>query len=142
VTENILGNCRLWQLDARGDERGSLIALQGGIDIPFNIARVYYVFATKPGVDRGFHAHRNLRQFAVCVSGSCVMILDNGSERVSISLDSPDVGLEIGPMIWREMTEFSKDAVLLVLASARYDPADYLKDYDEFVALAKSGSSE
>jgi dTDP-4-dehydrorhamnose 3,5-epimerase-like enzyme len=142
VTENILGNCRLWQLHARGDERGSLIALQGGIDVPFDIARVYYVFGTKPGVDRGFHAHRNLRQLAICVSGSCVMILDDGSERVSIRLDSPEIGLEIGPMIWREMTDFSQDAVLLVLASSHYDPSDYLKDYAEFVALAKVGMPE
>jgi hypothetical protein len=70
------------------------------------------------------------------------MILDDGSERVSIRLDSPEIGLEIGPMIWREMTEFSQDAVLLVLASSRYDPSDYLKNYDEFVALARSESAE
>jgi dTDP-4-dehydrorhamnose 3,5-epimerase-like enzyme len=125
------------RLSIRGDERGSLIALQGGLEVPFEIARAYYVFGTRPGVDRGFHAHQNLHQFAVCVSGSCVMVLDDGSERVEVRLDSPDIALEIGPMIWREMTEFSADAVLLVLASSRYDTSDYIKDYQKFAELAR-----
>ncbi len=128
--------CRLVELQVRGDERGSLVAIEGERDLPFAIARVYYIFGTKAGVDRGFHAHRRLRQLAVCVAGSCTMILDDGRSRVAVRLDRPTQGLEIGPMIWREMRDFSDDCVLMVLASEPYDEADYIRDHDAFLDLA------
>jgi dTDP-4-dehydrorhamnose 3,5-epimerase-like enzyme len=130
-------NCRLHQLDVRGDARGSLIALEGSSEVPFDVARVYYIFGTRPGVERGFHAHERLTQWAICVSGSCVMRIDDGVSRVDVTLDRPDRALEIGPMIWREMHHFSSDAVLLVLASAHYDPADYIRDYHQFLAKVR-----
>lgn len=118
-----------------GDDRGSLVALESGKTIPFAIKRVYYIFETKAGVSRGFHAHRNLRQVAVCVTGSCRMELDNGMERRSIWLDSPTRGVLIEEMVWREMYDFSPDCVVLVLASEHYDETDYIRDYAEFIAM-------
>lgn len=130
-------NCRLHSLSVRGDARGSLIALEGGVEVPFDVARVYYIFGTKAGVERGFHAHERLTQWAICVSGSCVMRVDDGATRADVPLDQPDLALEIGSMVWREMHSFSPDAVLLVLASAHYDSADYIRDYQQFLAKVR-----
>lgn len=122
----------LIDLPSLGDDRGSLVALEANRHIPFEVKRVYYIFGTKPGVSRGFHAHKNLQQFAVCVSGKCRMLLDDGIKKESIWLDSPTKGLLIGNNVWREMHEFSDDCVLLVLASEHYDESDYIRDYSEF----------
>lgn len=116
-----------------GDERGSLIALESHRHIPFDIKRIYYIYGTKEGVSRGFHAHKALQQVAVCVSGRCRMVLDNGHEKRDFWLDSPSKGLFIDQMIWREMHDFSADCVLLVIASAHYDEMDYIRSYEEFI---------
>ena len=116
-----------------GDDRGSLVALEAEKTVPFPIKRVYYIFGTQNGVARGFHAHRNLKQIAVCVTGKCRMILDDGQNREEAWLDSPTKGLFIGDLVWREMHDFSEDCVMLVLASEHYDEADYIRDYDEFL---------
>ena len=115
-----------------GDDRGSLVALEGTKTVPFDIKRVYYIFDTKKGVSRGFHAHKNLEQVAICVRGSCRMVLDDGTNRVDAILDSPIKGIYIGNLVWREMHEFSEDCVLLVLASEHYDESDYIRDYQDF----------
>lgn len=116
-----------------GDERGSLVALEAGNTVPFDIKRVYYIFGTKEGVSRGFHAHKQLKQVAVCVTGKCRITLDDGRNKEEAWLDSPTKGLLIGDLIWREMHDFSEDCVLLVLASEHYDESDYIRDYDEFL---------
>lgn len=121
-------------LPSFGDERGGLIAIESEQSIPFQIKRLYYIFGTQSGVARGFHAHYNLKQVAVCVKGSCRMILDDGHHREEVWLDSPTKGLIIGDLIWREMHDFSDDCVLLVLASEHYDEEDYIRDYDEFMS--------
>ena len=129
--------CELVSLAVRGDHRGSLIALEGcSAHVPFDIARVYYVFATAPGIDRGFHAHHALNQLAIAVSGSCTIHFDDGREKRAVRLDRPDVAVPIPPMVWHEMHDFSADCVLMVLADAKYDEADYIRDYDMFVRLA------
>lgn len=115
------------QLAIRGDERGSLIAVEAATGLPFDIGRVYHIFGTKSGVSRGFHAHANPTQWAICVSGACTMALDNSSERTEVRLDTPDKALEIGPMVWCEMHAFTPDAVLVVIASKAYDPTDYIR---------------
>jgi dTDP-4-dehydrorhamnose 3,5-epimerase-like enzyme len=115
-----------------GDDRGSLVALEAHKTVPFNIKRIYYIFGTQPGVSRGFHAHRALQQVAVCVTGKCRMLLDDGRQREEVWLDSPTKGLLIGDLVWREMHDFSPDCVLLVLASEFYNEADYIRSYDEF----------
>lgn len=116
-----------------GDARGSLVALEAGSTIPFPIKRVYYIFATQKDVARGFHAHHNLKQVAICITGKCRMVLDDGKTREEVILDSPTEGLLIEDLVWREMHDFSDDCVLLVLASEHYDEADYIRDYDEFI---------
>lgn len=129
--------CRLIPLVVRGDERGRLVAIEGLSDWPFAIARVYYVYGTTPGTTRGHHAHRALNQLAVAVAGSCTMLLDDGASKVSVRLDDPAVGLTLGSMIWREMSDFSEDCVLMVLADAAYDEADYIRDHDDFLKMAR-----
>lgn len=124
---------KLTDLPSFRDERGGLIAIESDQSIPFQIQRLYYIFDTQSGVARGFHAHYNLKQVAVCVKGSCRMILDDGQHREEVRLDSPTKGLIIGNMVWREMHDFSDDCVLLVLASEHYNEADYIRDYDEFL---------
>ena len=107
-------------------------------EIPFTIARVYYVYETSPGVTRGLHAHRAINQLAVAVAGSCTMLLDDGLLQSEVRLDQPAIGLTLPPMVWHEMKDFSPDCVLMVLADAIYDEADYIRDYAEFLRLAKA----
>lgn len=121
-----------------GDDRGSLVALEGGVTIPFDIRRVYYIFSTKAGVIRGLHAHKNLKQVALCITGKCRIILDNGITREETWLNSPSKGLVINDLVWREMHDFSDDCVLLVLASEHYDENDYIRCYDEFLKQVRS----
>lgn len=123
---------RIVDIPSLGDDRGSLVAIEANKHIPFEVKRVYYIFGTQPGISRGFHAHKNLQQLAVCVSGKCRMLLDDGITKESVWLDSPTKGLLIGNNVWREMHEFSDDCVLLVLASEHYDESDYIRDYSEF----------
>ena len=124
--------------EIKGDERGSLIAIEELKNIPFEIKRVYYIFNTKKNVRRGFHAHKNLKQVAICVKGSCKFLLDDGKERVDeIVLNKPNKGLLIEEMIWHEMYDFSEDGVLLILASEYYDESDYIRDYEEFLRSFK-----
>lgn len=116
-----------------GDERGSLISLEENKNIPFQIKRVYYIFGTKDEVSRGFHAHKELKQLAVCVRGSCRFIMDNGKKREELILDKPNIGLLINPMQWHEMHDFSEDCIIIVLANDYYDENDYIRDYDSFI---------
>lgn len=120
-----------------GDNRGSLVALEGQKTVPFAIQRVYYLFGTQLGVSRGFHAHKKLQQVAVCVTGRCRMVLDDGQKREEVWLDSSIKGVSLPPMVWHEMHDFSPDCVLLVLASEHYDEADYIRDYEDFLRLSK-----
>jgi dTDP-4-dehydrorhamnose 3,5-epimerase-like enzyme len=124
---------RLIEFPVLGDDRGSLIALESLHQVPFDIKRVYYIYGTKEGISRGFHAHKALQQVAVCVSGKCRMVLDDGREKTDVWLDSPSKGLFIDKMVWREMHDFSLDCVLLVIASAHYDESDYIRSYDDFI---------
>ena len=123
-----------------GDERGSLIAIEHGYNVPFEIKRIYYIFDTKEGVQRGFHAHINLKQMAIVVKGSCIFVIDDGKNREEIKLDNPNQGLFIEGLIWREMKEFSPDCVLVVLASEHYDETDYIRNYDKFIEVVNNDS--
>lgn len=129
---------KMYQFPPHGDDRGQLIAIEEGKDLPFDVKRVYYIYDTLPGVRRGFHAHRCLQQILICVSGSCKIHLDNGHDTAEVLLDKPSEGLYIANDMWREMYDFSPDAVLLVLASEYYDEADYIRNYEDFIKLVKS----
>ena len=121
-----------------GDERGQLVALEEFKDIPFKVKRVYYMYDTGTDVTRGFHAHKKLEQILICIHGSCKILLDNGTEKKVVPLEKPYEGLYVSNDMWREMFDFSEDAVLMVLASELYDESDYIRNYDEFLAYVKS----
>ncbi|HEP1383806.1 WxcM-like domain-containing protein [Acinetobacter sp. ABJ_C1_1] len=125
---------KLIDLPSFGDERGGLVAIESNQSIPFDVKRLYYIFNTsqKP---RGFHAHIDLKQVAICLKGSCRFILDNGSTKEEVVLDNPTQGLVIEGLIWREMHDFSEDCVLLVLASEHFTEQDYIRNYDEFLRV-------
>lgn len=124
--------CKSYNLLQLGDERGSLIALDKMSGLPFDIKRVYYVSNTMPSAVRGFHAHKKLHQVAVCVSGSCRMVLDDAVNRESFIMNSSSLGIDLPPMLWHEMHDFSDDCILLVVASDYYDEEDYIRDYNQF----------
>ena len=117
------------------DGRGDLIALEQNGNIPFDIKRVYYIYGTPKNVRRGFHAHKNLKQVAVCLKGACTFLLDDGKTKRNVRLNSPSTGLYIGSFIWREMFDFTEDCVLLVLASDKYNENDYIRSYKDFIRL-------
>ena len=123
---------QLINFTVRGDYEGNLVPIESGQDIPFEIKRVYYIWGTDYEAVRGHHAHRKLEQIIIPIAGNCDFILDDGHKREKIHLFSPNQGLYIKHNIWREFTNFSKDCVILVLASEHYDEADYIRDYEQF----------
>lgn len=120
-----------------GDHRGWLTPLEEGKEIPFVVKRVYLIYGTLPEISRGFHAHQDLEQVAICVSGQCTFVVDDGTQRDEIVLNAPNRGLYIGSMVWREMHDFSPDCILVVLASRLYDDSDYIRDYSEFKRMVQ-----
>ena len=130
---------KMFHFSPHGDDRGQLIAIEAMKDLPFAVKRVYYIYDTLEGVRRGFHAHRNLQQVLICVSGSCKIHLDNGTDTADVLLDKPSEGLYIANDMWREMYDFTPGAVLLVLASEYYDEADYIRNYHDFIKMIKEG---
>ena len=115
---------------------GSLTAIEAGMDIPFDVKRVYYIYKVPDGVRRGFHSHVDLHQMLICVHGSVKILTKTPYEEQITELSSENKGLYIGPMIWREMYDFSDDAVLLVLASEHYTVEDYIRDYAKYEQMA------
>lgn len=128
-----------YEFQQHGDDRGQLVALEELKDIPFEIKRVYYMYDTGVGVRRGYHAHKSLEQILICIHGSCKILLDDGAEQSVVALEKPYEGLYVSNAMWREMFDFSPDAVLMVLASEYYDESDYIRNYDEFLAYTKRG---
>lgn len=128
---------RMISFQPHGDARGQLVAVEEGKELPFSVKRVYYLYDTVSGVTRGYHAHKKLQQILICVHGSCTIRLDNGTEQALVRLDRPTEGLYVANTMWREMSDFSPDAVLLVLASELYDENDYIRNYDEFLRYVK-----
>lgn len=121
------------ELPSLGDQRGSLVVGEAGKHIPFDIKRFYYIFNVDMQVPRGFHAHKELVQVAFCIQGSCKMLMDNGNEKSEVLLNQVNKGLLIPPMIWHEMHDFSKDCVLLLIASDHFNEQDYIRNYDDFL---------
>jgi dTDP-4-dehydrorhamnose 3,5-epimerase-like enzyme len=125
---------QLVPIPQRGDARGGLSVAELGGALPFPVRRVYWIHGTKPGVSRGFHAHKQLRQLCVCVAGSVRVKLFDGQREEDITLNSSAQGLLIGAGLWHEMHDFSPACVLMVFASAEYDEADYIRDRQEFLS--------
>lgn len=125
------------QLKVIGEERGSLVALEALKNVPFDIKRVYYLYGVQPDLPRGFHAHRETKQLAICVSGTCRMLLDDGKAQTEVILNSPNKGCVIESMVWHEMHDMSADCILLVLADTHYSENDYIRCRDHFNNLCR-----
>ena len=132
-----LEDCRIIELPKITDPRGNLSFIESEQQIPFDIQRVYYLYDVPGGSDRGSHAHKNLHQFIVAMSGSFDVALDDGIEKKRFHLNRSYYGLYVCPMMWRYLDNFSSGGVCMVLASAHYDAADYIRDYTEFLAMTK-----
>jgi len=131
-------DCKIIELPKITDPRGNLSFIEGGQHIPFDIKRVYYLYDVPGGSDRGSHAHKNLQQFIVAMSGSFDVVLDDGHEKRRFHLNRSYYGLYVCPMMWRDLDNFSSGAVCMVLASTRYDESDYIRDYDQFIAAVRT----
>ncbi|MGO5029159.1 sugar 3,4-ketoisomerase [Candidatus Agathobaculum pullicola] len=121
------------QFKQNGDQRGHLVVVEGNKDIPFSIARIFYIYGSDREVVRGCHANRRSEFVLINVSGtSKVKVMDGKAEKV-IVLDKPHMGVYLPEMVWKEMYDFSEDSVLLCIASEVYDPSEYIRDYAEYL---------
>ena len=136
------GHVQLINLPQIKDPRGDLTFVEGDNHIPFEIARVYYLYNVPVDAERGGHAHKELAQVVFALSGSFRMKIDDGKNKSEYWLRDPRQGLYINRLIWREMDSFSQGAVCMVLASHRYDEADYFRDYNEFAAAVRTTRCE
>ncbi|MDR2886865.1 MAG: FdtA/QdtA family cupin domain-containing protein [Bacteroidales bacterium] len=125
-------NCGVIELGKHHREQGNLTVVENNITIPFEVKRIYYLYDVPGGESRGGHAHKELHQLLIAAGGSFDVIIDDGNVKRTITLNRPYYGLLIVPGIWRELINFSSGATCLVLASEKYDEADYIRDYDIF----------
>ena len=125
--------CPILQFQDLGDERGKLVVIEGGIAVPFNIKRVFYIYESDSTVVRGKHANRESEFVLINVAGKSKVRITDGKEEIVVELEKPMTGVYIPKMIWKDMYDFSADSVLLVLASTHYDGAEYIRDYEEYV---------
>lgn len=141
-------NVQMLEFVEKGDERGHLVIAEGGIDIPFDIKRVFYIYGSDQNVVRGQHANRHTRFVLINVAGrSKVRVRDGKGNEAVYSLNRPHTGIYLPEMVWKDMYDFSEDSVLLVLASEHYDNTEYIRDYAEFErevngSLCKNDNSE
>ena len=132
-----ISDCRLINLPKIQDPRGNLTFVEGMHHIPFEIKRVYYLYDVPGGAERGGHAHKELHQLIIAMSGSFDVVLDDGAGKHRFHLNRSHYGLYVCPMMWRELDNFSSGSVCMVLASNFYDEADYYRDYAEFSSVRK-----
>ncbi len=136
----LLSKCQIVDLPKISDPRGNLTFIEGQRHVPFDIRRVYYLYDVPGGAERGGHAHKDLHQLIIAMSGSFDVVLDDGKDKKRIHLNRSYNGLYVCPMIWRELDNFSSGSVCMVLASNHYDESDYYRDYQEFLNAASSKS--
>jgi hypothetical protein len=129
-----VADCKLVDLPVVRAPEGNLTFIEGSNHVPFDIARVYYLYDVPGGATRGGHAHRTLRQLLIAISGSFEVVLDDGTDKRRITLNRSYTGLLLTPMIWRELVDFTTGSVCMVLASDVYDESDYFRDYADFLA--------
>lgn len=134
-----VSECKFFDLSKVEERRGNLTFIEGASDIPFDIKRVFYVYDIPSGAVRGAHAHHELEEIVVCLSGSLDIVVNDGKEKRVLHLNRPYIGLYLPPMIWSNFENFDVGTIYLVLASTHYDASDYIRDYDEFLQLANGG---
>ena len=127
--------CPVYNFCVNGDARGQMVVIEGNATVPFEVKRLFYIYGTDPSAVRGQHANRNSEFVLICVHGSCKVKIMDGKEDYVVNLDSPMKGVYIPKMLWKDMYDFSEDAVLLVLANTHYDAMEYIKDFDEYVRI-------
>jgi len=137
MLDSTVFNCNVLTLPKIHNRAGNITALNNSVDIPFDVNRVYYLYDVPGGEGRGGHAHKELQQLIVAVSGSFDITLDDGRIKKTVSLNRPYYGLHIVPGIWRDLTNFSSGAICLVLASHIYDANDYIRDYEDFLRIKR-----
>lgn len=130
-------DCRIIDIRKFTDNRGYLSVIEGGMDIPFEIKRIYYLYMV-PEAARGAHAHKQLQQLLIATSGSVDITLDDGKEKKTFHLDRPWKGLLVVPGLWRDLDNFSGGTVLMCLASEHYEAEDYIRNYNDFLNYKKS----
>lgn len=135
-------DCELIELGKNHHANGNLTVVENGMQVPFDIKRVYYLYDVPGGEERGGHSHKALKQFIVAISGAFDVVIDDGINQRTITLNRPYQGLLIVPGIWRVINNFSSGAVCLVLASEHYDEADYVRDYQEFKQLTSTKTTK
>ena len=138
---NTVNDCAVLQLPRITAQDGALTPVEGGGAIPFEIARVFYVYDVVGGAERGGHAHHELHQFIVAIMGSVNVTVDDGTDQRNFLLNRPYQGLHVPPQLWCDLTDFSGGAVVVVLASHPYEEADYIRDHDDFLAFRGSVTS-
>ncbi len=133
---------KMLQFKEKGDERGRLVVVEGGQDIPFEVKRVFYIYGSSPDVIRGRHANRRSEFILINVAGSSkVRVIDRSGNEMVISLTHPHTGIYLPALVWKDMYDFSPDSVMLVLSSEHYDPNEYIRDYEEFQRVCKNGEA-
>ena len=133
-------DCTILELDRHhSDRKGNLSVVENGVNLPFDVKRVYYIYDVPGGESRGAHAHKELEQLIVAASGSFTVTLDDGIHKRNVFLNRPYQGLYVKPGMWRDLVDFSSGAVAMVLASEVYNAEDYIRDYDEFLKYKNIG---
>ena len=130
--QHVTEQCKVLNFGDLGDERGKLVVVEGAMDIPFEIKRVFYIYGSDHEVVRGQHANRESEFVLINVGGTSKVRIDNGHSEAVIELNKPMMGLYIPTMVWKDMYDFSEDSILLVLASTHYDGQEYIRNYEEY----------
>jgi dTDP-4-dehydrorhamnose 3,5-epimerase-like enzyme len=133
----MIDECRIIEFQQKGDERGHLVIVEGNKDIPFDIKRVFYIYGSDKDVIRGRHANYNTEFVLINVAGTSKVKVDDGREQKIFILGRPHIGIYLPKLIWKDMYDFSSDSVLLCLASEHYDAKEYIRDYNEYIKIAK-----
>ena len=137
LKNNTVFDCSIIDVSKVHNEAGNITVIENGINIPFDVNRIYYLYDVPGGEARGGHAHYELQQYLIAASGSFDVILDDGKNRKIVSLNRPNLALHIVPGLWRELDNFSSGSICLVLASHKYAESDYIRDYEEFLEFKK-----
>jgi hypothetical protein len=137
IKKSSIYDCCIIELNKVHNRSGNITVIEGNIDIPFSVERIYYLYDVPGGAERGGHAHKDLEQLIVAASGCFDVVLDDGKSKKVVELNRPYYGLYVVPGIWREIINFSSGAICLVLASHKYDKEDYIRDYNIFTEFKK-----
>lgn len=136
---NVHEHFKVFEFNEMGDERGNLVVIEGNEDVPFEIKRIFYMYGTNGDWIRGQHANRKSDFVLVNVAGRSKVKIDDGFSTAIVELNKPRMGIYIPRMIWKEMYDFSKDSIMLVLSNEHYDADEYIRDYDDYLDAVREG---